>query len=168
MSEREVVCRVAVPDDWTRIWPIVSAVLAGGDTYAYPPGTPEDVARTWWMRPGSDRSATFVAEVDGVVLASAYLTPNHPGLGDHVANAGWMVAPGARGTGVGRRLADHVIEAARAAGYLGMQFNSVVATNAPAIALWESIGFRIVGTVPRAFRHRTEGLTAVHVMYRDL
>ena len=31
-----------------------------------------------------------------------------------------------------------------------MQFNAVVATNARAIALWESLGFTIVGTVPRA------------------
>jgi ribosomal protein S18 acetylase RimI-like enzyme len=49
-----------------------------------------------------------------------------------------------------------------------MQFNSVVSTNKAAIALWESIGFRIVGTVPRAFRHPTEGPVAIHVMHMDL
>jgi RimJ/RimL family protein N-acetyltransferase len=168
VSALEIACRVAVPGDWERIWPVVSAVLASGDTYAYPPDSPEEVARSWWMLPGSGRAWTFVAERDGTVVGSAYLKPNQPGLGDHVANAGWMVAPEAQGSGVGRRLATHVLDRARDAGYLGMQFNSVVATNAGAIALWESLGFRIVGTVPRAFRHPTAGLTAVHVMYRDL
>jgi ribosomal protein S18 acetylase RimI-like enzyme len=49
-----------------------------------------------------------------------------------------------------------------------MQFNSVVATNTGAIALWESLGFEIVGTVPDAFRHASEGLTPVHIMYQQL
>jgi hypothetical protein len=49
-----------------------------------------------------------------------------------------------------------------------MQFNAVVATNTGAITLWESMGFDIVGTVPDAFRHSTEGPTAIHIMYRGL
>jgi hypothetical protein len=60
------------------------------------------------------------------------------------------------------------MDQARERGYLGMQFNSVVATNAGAIGLWESLGFDIVGTVPDAFRHSSAGLVPVHVMYRKL
>ena len=61
-----------------------------------------------------------------------------------------------------------MIDEARRLSYLGMQFNAVVATNVRAIALWESLGFTIVGTVPRAFRHPVEGLVSVQIMYRDL
>jgi len=89
-----------------------------------------------------------VAEADGVVVATAYLKPNQPGFGDHIANAGWMVDRTVRGRGVGRQFAEFVLEEARRIGYLGMQFNSVVSTNKAAIALWESIGFQIVGTIP--------------------
>ena len=53
-------------------------------------------------------------------------------------------------------------------GFDAMQFNAVVATNDRAIRLWESLGFDVVGTVPDAFRHRREGLTPIHIMYRVL
>ena len=49
-----------------------------------------------------------------------------------------------------------------------MQFNFVVSTNAPAIRLWERLGFAIVGTLPGAFRHRTLGFVDAHVMFRSL
>ncbi len=49
-----------------------------------------------------------------------------------------------------------------------MQFNFVVASNTAAVALWQKMGFKIVGTVPNAFRHATNGLTDVYIMYRSL
>ena len=49
-----------------------------------------------------------------------------------------------------------------------MQFNAVVATNTHAIALWESLGFKTVGRIPRAFRHARHGPTDTLVMYRAL
>ena len=160
--------RQATPDDWPAIWPIFRAVVATGDTYPYPHDTSEDDARVIWMQPNDGRRFTFVAENDDQIVATAYLKPNQPGLGDHVCNAGWMVVPEASGQGIGRRFAEYVIDQARAAGFHAMQFNAVVASNERAVALWESLGFEIVGTVPAAFRHGTEGLTAIHVMYREL
>lgn len=159
---------MATSEDWKEIWPILSAVVRGGDTYAYAPDISEADARSAWMPDGSSRAATYVALIDGDVVATAYLKANQPGLGDHVANAGWMVAPSAAGRGVGRALADAVIDEARRFGFIAMQFNAVVATNLVAIRLWESMGFAIVGTVPNAFRHATRGLVPVHIMYREL
>ena len=160
--------RMAEAGDWAAIWPIFRAVVARGDTYAYPPDIGRADAEVIWMADGSDRRRTYVAERDGEIVATAYVRPNQPGLGDHVANAGWMVAPAAAGQGIGRRFAEHVIDDARALGFTGMQFNAVVATNTGAIRLWESLGFEIVGTVPDAFRHATEGGFPVHVMYRRI
>jgi ribosomal protein S18 acetylase RimI-like enzyme len=119
------------------------------------------------MRDG-DREATYLARLDGEIVGTAYVRANGVGLSDHICNAGWMISPAHQGRGIGRPFADHVIEQARSFGYRAMQFNAVVATNTGAIALWDSLGFEIVGTVPEAFRHGTEGLTAVHVMYRRL
>lgn len=159
---------LAVDGDWPAIWPIFHAVASGGDTYPYLPDTSEAAARSLWMQPREARRATYVARLDGRVVATAYVKPNQVGRGDHVANAGWMVAPDSRGMGIGRRFARYVIDEAGRLGYHGMQFNSVVASNEAAVRLWISLGFEIVGTVPDAFRHVTEGLTPVHVMYRRL
>jgi GNAT superfamily N-acetyltransferase len=155
-------------EDWPEIWPIIRAVVAGGDTYPYPPDMTEDQAYSIWMRLDSDREATYMAILDGDVVGTAYVRCNGVGLTDHIANAGWMVAPVHQGRGIGRPFAEHVLEQARRFGYRGMQFNAVVATNTGAVHLWESLGFEIVGTVPDAFRHRSLGLVPVHVMYRRL
>jgi ribosomal protein S18 acetylase RimI-like enzyme len=102
------------------------------------------------------------------VVGTAVLKPVQGGLGDHVANASFMVDPDRAGRGIGRRLAEHVLADAAARGYRAMQFNSVVETNTAAVALWVSLGFRILATVPAAFRHASEGLVGVHVMHREL
>jgi ribosomal protein S18 acetylase RimI-like enzyme len=79
-----------------------------------------------------------------------------------------MVDPVARGRGVGRALGEFVVEAARAAGYAAMQFNAVVETNTAAVALWRSLGFRVIGTVPGAFDSATHGRVGLHIMHRQL
>jgi GNAT superfamily N-acetyltransferase len=140
-------------------------VVATGDTYPYRPDTSEEEAKAIWMAPSH---TVLVASSQDEVVGTAYYRPNMAGLGDHVANAGWMIRPDRQGEGIGRRFAGYVLEHAREAGFLGMQFNAVVATNTGAIALWKSLGFETVGTVPDAFRHPVHDLTPVHIMYRRL
>ena len=83
--------------DWPEIWPIFHDVVAEGDTYPYPPTISESDARTAWLSNRATRRVTYVAELDGVIVGTAYLRPNQVGLGDHVANAGWMIAPAMTG-----------------------------------------------------------------------
>lgn len=85
-----------------------------------------------------------------------------------MATASFMVDPARRGVGVGRALGEHVLAWARAEGYRGMQFNAVVETNTAAVALWRSLGFQVVGTVPDAFDSAAHGPVGQHVMYRPL
>jgi L-amino acid N-acyltransferase YncA len=152
--------------DWPGIWPIWRDTVAAGDAYVWLPGTPEVEARAAWMLPPP--AEVWVAEDSGRIVATALLQPNKPGLGDHVANAGFMVDPSAAGRGVGRRLAEAVLEQARAAGYVAMQFNAVVATNAPGVRLWRSMGFDEVGRVPQGFRHARHGPVDLLLMHRRL
>lgn len=151
--------------DWPGIWEVFSRVVATGDTYPYPPDISEGEARSIWLAPSHTVS---VARERETIVGTSYYRPNLVGLGDHVANAGWMIHPDHQGRGIGRRFAGYVMGQAREAGYRAMQFNAVVASNTGAIALWESLGFEIVGTVPGAFRHVERGLTPVHIMYREL
>jgi L-amino acid N-acyltransferase YncA len=161
-----VLIRPATDADWPQIWPFFSAIVAAGETYAYPEDLTADEARALWLEPPPGQA--FVAVDGDVVLGSAKTGPNRPARGSHVATASFMVDPEARGRGTGRALAEHVLAWAATQGYRSMQFNAVVETNVSAVALWQDLGFTIVGTVPEAFNHRTRGLVGLHVMYRRL
>ncbi len=162
----ERVIRPMAGDDWTHIWPFFSEIVAAGETYAYPLDLASEQARDLWtMRaPGQ----TVVLEEDGVVLGSATMGPNRPGRGAHVGTGSFMVADAARGRGVGRSLGEFVVQWHRDAGFRAIQFNAVVETNTAAVALWQSLGFAIVGTVPEAFDSPTHGLVGLHVMHLAL
>jgi len=147
------------------LWPIFRDVVAAGDTYSYPPDISFEEARRLWT---DGDARCFVAELDGACVGGYLLHANQPGLGNHVANAGYMIAPAFRGRGMAGALCEHSLQQARAAGFLAMQFNFVASTNAAAIHLWRKHGFEIVGRVPKAFRHARDGLVDVLVMHRFL
>ena len=158
--------RPAAVEDWASIYPFYSAIVEAGETYAFPLGQSPEEACPWWME---EPPGLTVVAVDGdEVLGSAKMGPNRPGRGVHVATASFMVDPAHRGRGVGRALGEYALAWAREAGYAGMQFNAVVETNTAAVALWQELGFEIVGTVPEAFDHVRHGRVGLHVMYRRL
>lgn len=164
MTDRLVI-RAIGPDEFDRVWPIFRAVIAAGDSYSYPPDMDLGTARQLWTTPPA---RTFVAERDGEVLGCYLLKPNQPGLGDHVANAGYMVAPTARGLGIASIMCEHSMTEARRVGFSAMQYNFVVSSNTGAVRLWQRHGFQIVGQVPGAFRHQSLGPTDIYVMHRHL
>jgi L-amino acid N-acyltransferase YncA len=157
--------REAQAADAKAIAAVILPIIREGATYALDPEMNEAQALAYWM--GHDRE-TFVAEEEGKILGTYYMRPNQAGGGRHVCNCGYMTDPAARGRGVARRMCGHSLEHARARGYRAMQFNFVVSTNAPAIRLWQSLGFEIVGTLPLAFNHPQHGYVDAHVMFRAL
>ena len=158
--------RAASDQDWPDVYGFFTQIVDAGETYAYPPGLSLEQARPLWMEQPPGR--TFVAVDDGTVVGSAKLGPNRPGRGAHVGTASFMVDPQHAGRGIGRRLGEHVLRAAREDGYRSMQFNAVVETNTSAVRLWQSLGFEILTTVPEAFDSRRHGLVGLHVMYQRL
>ena len=164
-----MIIRDATPDDWPAIWPFLHDIVAAGDTFSWAPDTSEEQARAMWLKEPPGRTVVAVDE-DGTVLGTAETHPNQPAGGPaaHVANAGFMVHPAHSGRGVGRALAEHVLDQARADGYRAMAFNAVVETNTGAIALWRSLGFEIVATLPGGFHHPVHGYVGLHVMFRAL
>lgn len=154
------------PDEWTEAWNLLRPVLAAGDTVAYGPDTTEAEARAAWT---AAPLATFVAKDDhGTMVGIYYLKANQPGLGSHVANAGYVVSAAARGRGIAAQLCEHSQEEAKRRGFLAMQFNLVVSTNEVAVRLWQKLGFSIVGRLPDAFRHQELGLVDAFVMWKRL
>jgi len=167
--------RAANETDRDDIWEIFHAVIASGDTYPFDPRMSREDAMAYWFAPGTN---CYVAELDRLkrsslpvgrrIVGSYLLKPNQGGAGSHVANAAFIVAPGARGHGVGRAMGEHCLNEARRLGFRAMQFNFVVSTNESAVHLWQQLGFEIVGTLPRAFRHPEKGYVDVYVMFRSL
>ena len=162
-----VAIRDATADDWPAIWPIFRSVVAAGDTFSYDRDPLEEEARRLWMLEPPGRTVIAVA-ADGTVLGTAKMHPNHGGPAAHVATASFMVDAGRRGQGVGRALGEHVLDRAREDGFRAIQFNAVVETNAGAVALWRSLGFEVIGTVPEGFLHPDDGYVGLHIMHRRL
>ena len=157
--------RPAIPQDADAIWEIFQKVVARRDTYVFLPDTPRDEAVGYWL---GTNAITRVAELEGRVVGMYKLIENNRGLGAHVANASFMVDPSASGRGIGYAMGADCLREARGQGYEAMQFNFVVSTNTRASELWQRLGFRVVGTLPRVFRHGTLGLVDALVMYREL
>jgi L-amino acid N-acyltransferase YncA len=150
--------------DWPQVWPIIRSVVRSSETFPYDPALTEADARAIWIE--SPPGRTTVAD-DGRVLGTAKMGANRPGPGAHIATASFMVADDARGRGVGTALCEDALAWARAAGFAGMQFNAVVESNEAAVRLYERLGFRVLGTVPRAFDHPVRGRVGLHLMYQE-
>ena len=157
--------RPALRQDHAAIAAIILPVIRAGETYALDPAMTQDAALAYWF--GDDKTV-FVFEEEGAILGTYYLRANQAGGGRHVANAGYMTGPAARGRGVARAMAVHSFDEARARGFAAMQFNFVVASNAAAVHLWTALGFATVGRVPGAFRHPRLGAVDALVMHRPL
>ena len=155
--------RKAKDRDFEGIWDIFHQVVKRGDTFAFDPESNKADFENLWM---SSHVHTFVAELNGKVCGTYILRQNQPGLGGHVANAAYMVHPGGSRRGIGRALGMHSIKQAKKQGFSAIQFNFVVSTNLVAIQLWLKLGFKIVGTVPKAFKHQKLGLVDIYIMHR--
>jgi len=165
MKSHSVSIRAATPGDDAAIWAMLRPVIEAGETYTFPRDISRDAAMAYWQSPGH---AAHVAEAGGEAVGTYWLRPNQTGGGDHVCNCAYVTAPGAEGRGVARAMLAHSLDLARARGFRAMQFNFVVATNTRAIATWERGGFAVVGRLPGAFRHPTEGFVDALVMWKDL
>jgi L-amino acid N-acyltransferase YncA len=103
-----------------------------------------DVFDEGWLR---DR-AVFVARLEGETVGGYFIRPNFPAFAAHIAQGGYLVARRFRRRGIGRALLLDSLERARAGGYRAMMFNLVMAGN-PSRALYERVGFRVVGEIPQ-------------------
>ena len=160
-----MVIREATDDDWAGIWPFLREIVAAGETFTWDRETSEERARAIWMREPPGHTVIAVDD-DGTVLGTANMYPNQMGPASHIASASFMVDPSQSRRGVGRALGQYALDWAHAEGYRAMQFNAVVETNTRAVALWRSLGFEVLGTLPEGFNHPDHGYVGLHIMHR--
>ena len=157
--------RRAQPSDARAIAEIIIPIFREGSTYTIDPDISEAAALAYWLSPEQE---TFVVDDDGDIVGTYYLRTNQAGGGRHVCNCGYVTKASATGRGIARTMCQHSLDHARSRGYRAMQFNFVVSTNERAVRLWQSLGFEIVGLLPGAFRHPTQGFVDALVMYQRL
>lgn len=156
----------ATPVDHDAVWEMFHHVVGQGETFVYAPDSTREFFNDLWLKAPI---ATFVAKEGDKVVGTYVLRENKPGLGNHMANAGYITHPDYRGKGIAQAMCKHSLEEAKKLGFKAMQFNFVVATNERAVRLWQYMGFTIVGTVPEAYQHQKLGkLVDVHTMWRAL
>lgn len=166
-SLRPIRIRPSEARDAEAVAALLLPILREGTTYALDRDMSRDEALAYWFAPDK---AGFVAEdaASGAIVGAYYLRANQGGGGRHVCNCGYIVSPAARGEGIARRLGEHSFAEGKARGYRAMQFNFVVSANAPAVHLWQALGFAIVGRLPEAFAHPELGYIDALVMMRPL
>lgn len=127
------------------IW---NQVVAAGN--AFPQETPLGADAAAFF---AGQSACGVAQTAAGELVGLYiLHPNNVGRCGHICNASYAVRADQRGKHIGGALVRHCMATARDCGFRVLQFNAVVATNAGARHLYETLGFTQLGTIPGGFR----------------
>ncbi len=142
-------------------------MLRAGETYPQPRDISEADALAYWLQPAHE---VFVAEDSdtGEIVGTYYLKANTGGPGAHVANCGYMTLSAAQNKGIARQMCMHSLARAKERGFRAMQFNLVISTNARAVHLWQSCGFRILTRLPGAFLHPKLGYVDALIMWQDL
>jgi len=157
--------RLMMREEFPLFWPTFKSIIDAEETYAFSSALTEQQAAQIWLDLPAE---TYVFMIDEQIAGSYYIKPNAAGPGDHVCNCGYMVNPQFRGQGIAAQLCEHSKQRAVELGFQAMQFNSVVSTNTVAVKLWQKAGFDIIGTVPKAYRHKQLGYVDTYVMYQWL
>ena len=165
MNPEDLIIRAARNGDLDDIWRLWKEIM---DQKVYFPHdetwTRYDIEKSWINL----NNHCYVAESEGKIVGGYILKPNQPGYGNHIANASYLVDTKFRGGGIGNKLCEHSIDAAKSHGYRGMQFNLVVSTNIGAIKIWKRHGFEIIGTIPEGFYHDEKGYVDAMIFYKNL
>ncbi|HCD69658.1 MAG TPA: GNAT family N-acetyltransferase [Ruminococcaceae bacterium] len=93
----------------------------------------------------------IAADESGEIVGLYILHPNNVGRCGHICNASYAVKSGLRGRHIGEALVRDCIKTAKRLGFGILQFNAVVRTNKPALALYEKLGFVKLGVIPKGF-----------------
>jgi len=108
----------------------------------------------YYVAPSHD---TFVAvDQSDTVVGSFYVKPNYPDRCAHICNGGFLVSKESRGKGIGKFLGYHFLFLARDLGFKASIFNLVFHANPASFNLWEKLGYKKIGTIPKCASLKNE------------
>lgn len=151
--------------DHPHLWAILKPIFRAGETYAINPLVSKRQAVKYWTK---GTHTAFVAHIGNDILGTYYICPNQGGNGAHICNCGYATHTDAQGKGIARVMLEHSFSTARDMGFHAMQFNFVLRSNNRAIAIWEKNGFDVIGRIPKAFNHPSDGYVDALIMHKIL
>ena len=134
------------PADHDELFTAFARIVEDGEGFPQAPPLSRPDFDDYWL---AHTTVVIVCRVGGELAGAYYLKPNFAGRAAHIANAGYFVTAGHRGTGLGRLMVEDSLRRAPSLGFDALQFNLVFESN-PARSLYESLGFRVIGHIPRA------------------
>lgn len=159
------------PQEQEVVRALLNVVIVEGKTYPQKRPLSQVEFSTYWLSKDAFVVRTSVQDATHKpkeILGAFYLKPNFPGRCCHICNAGFIVQPGFGSQGIGRFMGEAMLLIAANLGYEAVMFNLVFETNIPSITLWQSLGFEIIGRIPRAAKLGDEQVVEALIMYRAL
>lgn len=130
-------------------WSILDAVASEKKYLAMVKAPPPARVRDFVLENIRGNHVQYVAEVGGQLVGWADVFRGERDSTRHTGRVGMGIIDGYRGRGIGRRMLEAVIEHCWRVGLLRIELE-VFVDNAPAIALYEKLGFRYEGRLRKA------------------
>ncbi|MFZ5535078.1 MAG: GNAT family N-acetyltransferase [Patescibacteria group bacterium] len=161
----EVTFRYPSPTDFDRLWSFACDIGAE-DTYVALSAPPtEEEERTFFdgmIQDVTKRESVYLLAFVGDTLIGNGRVTRGKGRHHHVGNMGISLRAPYRNEGIGFALMQSLIDEARALG-LRLLTLTCFETNAPALHVYEKLGFRKAGVIPEAIRFKEQYVGEVHL-----
>ena len=141
--------RLIRESDIEGFWAVLDAVASEKKYLATLKAPPLEQVREFITGNIRDNHAQFIAESDGRVVGWADAIPGARDSTRHMAGVGMGVLEAYRGQGIGRRLLEALIEHCWRTRLVRIELE-VFVDNAPAIGLYEKLGFQYEGRLRKA------------------
>lgn len=102
---------------------------------------------------------------DNEFLGCFYIKPNYIGRSKHICNAGFLVKFNQRGKSCGSVMGRNYLKWAPLLGFKSSVFNLVYETNIASCKIWDNLGFKRIGRIPKAGRLKGETELVDAIMY---
>lgn len=102
---------------------------------------------------------------DNEFLGCFYIKPNYIGRSKHICNAGFLVKFNQRGKSCGSVMGRNYLKWAPLLGFKSSVFNLVYESNVASCRIWDNLGFKRIGRIPKAGRLKGESELVDAIMY---